>query len=71
MMNKPEILQWISTLADDSFFAINGDETVISTLADDSFIAIDDEGLNLVEIDSDGNQTDAYLEIGGVDDEEN
>lgn len=42
----------------------------INTLDDDSGIAIDEGGLSLVEIDGDGNETDAYLEVGMTPEEE-
>lgn len=42
----------------------------INTLDDDSSIAIDEGGLSLVEIDGDGNETDAYLEVGMTPEEE-
>lgn len=42
----------------------------INTLDDDSGIAIDQGGLSLVEIDGDGNETDAYLEVGMTPKEE-
>lgn len=40
----------------------------IATLEDDSNIAVDDGGLCLVELTPDGQATGAYLEIGGVPD---
>ena len=41
-------------------------EVWLKTIRLTSSIAIDDGGLTLVEIDQDGQQTTAYLEIGGV-----
>ena len=37
----------------------------------DGFIAIGDEGLSIVALDAKGKKTDAYLEIGGIPDNEN
>lgn len=42
----------------------------LEALPDDAGVAIDDGGLCLVEIDASGRQTDAYMEIGGIPDEE-
>lgn len=36
----------------------------IQTLNDDSSIAIDEGGLSLVEVNAEGEETEAYLEIG-------
>lgn len=36
----------------------------LDTLPDDSSVAIDEGGLSLVEIDGEGMETEAYLEIG-------
>jgi hypothetical protein len=38
----------------------------IATLDDDSNLAIDDGGLCLVELTADGEETGAYIEIGGT-----
>jgi hypothetical protein len=38
----------------------------LATLAPDSSVAVDEGGLALVEIDSRGELTGAYLEVGGV-----
>ncbi len=38
----------------------------IKALPSSSSVAVDDGGLTLVEVDKNGKQTDAYLEIGGV-----
>jgi len=38
----------------------------LRTLHDDSTLCIDDGGLTIVEIDANGNETGAYLELGGV-----
>jgi hypothetical protein len=42
----------------------------INTLDDGSGIAIDEGGLSLVEIDANGDETDAYLEVGMTPSEE-
>lgn len=36
----------------------------LEALPDDSHVAINDGGLSLVEVDADGNVTEAYLEVG-------
>lgn len=38
----------------------------LGKISDDSFIAIDDGGLALVELDENGMEVDAYLEVGGM-----
>lgn len=38
----------------------------LDTLSPDSSVAIDDGGLQLVEIDANGQQTESYVEIGGI-----
>jgi hypothetical protein len=42
----------------------------LNTLPNNSDVAIDEGGICLVEIDWEGNQTEAYLEIGGTPDDE-
>lgn len=41
-------------------------ERWLSTLPDDANVAIDEGGLNLVEVDDDGNEGEAYIEVGGI-----
>ena len=38
----------------------------LATLEEGSGVAVDDGGLTLVEIDKDGKQTEAYLDLGGI-----
>lgn len=38
----------------------------LGSISDDSFVAIDEGGLALVELDENGIETDAYLEVGGI-----
>jgi hypothetical protein len=38
----------------------------LKTIPSTSAVAVDDGGLNLVEIDKNGKQTDAYWEVGGI-----
>ena len=45
-------------------------ERWIGTLPDDANVGIDEGGLNLVEVNADGSQGEAYLEVGGIPDEE-
>ncbi len=45
-------------------------ERWLKTLPKDSDIAIDDGGLQLIEIDTDGEETGDYLEIGGKPEDE-
>lgn len=42
----------------------------LETLDDDSGVAIDEGGLCLVEIDENGEETESYIEVGGIPDEE-
>ncbi len=39
----------------------------LATLSGDSFVAVDDGGLILVEVDAEGGETGACLEIGGIE----
>lgn len=41
----------------------------LESLSEDADVAIDDGGLAIVELDERGNDTGAYLEIGGIPDE--
>jgi hypothetical protein len=42
----------------------------LKTIPEDSGIAIDDGGLALVELDADNDETDNYIEIGGIPQDE-
>jgi len=44
-------------------------ERWLETLPDDADVAIDDGGLMLVEINAEGSQGDAYIEVGGIPDD--
>lgn len=39
-------------------------ERWLSTLPDDANVAIDEGGLSLVEVEADGSEGEAYLEVG-------
>lgn len=45
-------------------------ERWLATLPDDANVAIDEGGLCLVEVNDDGSESDAYIEVGLTPDEE-